>query len=193
MKIYLIEYDTKYDCSIEVDCDDDTRSEFTRQFSGKETESYLDKWNPPPCYHLDSIPAPETFLSCYHILSFGFYDTLLTDKALISLLEAYGEILPIPCTDSDRTVYQYHCMNCIGSISELIVHSEDAMWKAMVDSEKISFRKSQMPECGLFWLGGYSTRLYTVENEELGIENNFKMLCEARGYTGLKFTEIKLI
>jgi hypothetical protein len=192
MKIYSIQYDTKYDCSIEVDCDDDTRFAFTRKFSGKETESYLDKWNPPPCYHLDSIPAPETFLSCYHILSFGFYDNLLTDKALISLLEAYGEILPIPCTDSERTVYQYHCMNCIGNKSELILDAEAAKY-ARTNRDKITFRKDQMPNRGLFWLNPMSTFLFTVENEELGIENNFKMLYDARGYTGLDFVEAKLI
>jgi hypothetical protein len=193
MKIHLIEYDTKYDCSLEVDCDDDTRRKFTRQFDGQEMKSYLEEWNPPPCYHLDSNPAPETFLSCYHILSFGFYDTLLTDKGLITLLEAYGEMLPIPCSDSDKTVYQYLCMNCIGSDSEFVVHQEDALWKAMVYPEKISFRASQIPDQGLFSLSPHTTRLYTVENEELGIGHNFKMLCEARGYTGLTFTEIKLI
>lgn len=192
MKIYSIQYDSKYDCSIEVDCDDKTRFKFTNQFFRKELESYLDKWNPPPCYHLDANPAPETFLSCYHILSFGFYDTLLQDKALINLLKSYGEILPIPCSDSERIVYQYHCMNFFGNSEELILDKEASLYPKSC-RDKIVFRKDQMPDRGLFWLSPGSTFLYTVENEELGIENNFKMLCDVRGYTGLDFVEAKLI
>lgn len=193
MKIYSIGYDSKYDCTIDVDCDDDARRKFTRQFNGKETDSYVEKWNPPPCYHLDGEPGIATFTLCYHTLSFAFYDAILEDKVFIKLLETYGEILPVACSDSERTVYQYHCMNCIGSNADYIEHQEKELWRALVDPEKMAFRKSQIPDRGLFWLSPNTTHLYTVENEELGVEHNFKMLYDARGYTGLVFTEIKLI
>jgi hypothetical protein len=192
MKIYSIQYDSKYSCSIDVDCDDATQFNFTNQFFRKETESYLDQWNPPPCYHLDNEPMVSTFTTCYHILSYAFYDTLLQDTELIKLLEAYGEILPIPCSDSEKAVYQYHCMKCIGNREELILDKQASLYPRS-SRDKIVFRKDQMPDRGLFWLSPSSTFLYTVENEELGIEHNFKMLYEARGYTGLDFVEAKLI
>jgi hypothetical protein len=193
MKIYAIQYDSKLKCSLEVDCDEKTLFAFCNQFFRKNTESYLEKWNPPPCYHLDGEPGWSTFTGCYHILSYAFYDDLLKDRDLINLFEAYGEILPIPCSDSERTVYQYHCMNCLGRDDDFVVHNETAIWKATCYPDKMSFRKSQMPDRGLFWLDPSKTNLYTVENEELGIEHNFKMLYESRGYTGLIFSEIKLI
>lgn len=193
MKIYAIQYDSKYNCSIDVDCDDDTNFNFTNQFFRKETESYLDRWNPPPCYHLDGKPGVATFTLCYHTLSFAFYDALLEDEVLIKLLKMYGEILPVECSDSERTVYQYHCMSCLGSGADFVQHQEKALWMALSTPEKMAFCKSQIPDRGLFWLSPSTTDLYTVENEELGVEHNFKMLCDTRGYTGLKFIEIKLI
>jgi hypothetical protein len=193
MKIYSIKYDSKYDASIDVDCDEKIYFKFCNQFFGKESESYLEKWNAPPCYHLDDKPAVADFFGCFHILSYGFYDALLADKELINLFKYYGELLPIRCSDSERTVYQYHCLNCIGNNEDLIIHGEKEVWMVLSEPSKMAFRKSQMPDRGLFWLSPSRTALYTVENEELGIEHNFKMLYESRGYTGLIFTEIKLI
>jgi hypothetical protein len=74
-----------------------------------------------------------------------------------------------------------------------LILDEEASKYPSSTRHKIVFRKDQMPDRGLFWLSPSSTFLYTVENEELGIEHNFKMLYEARGYTGLDFVEAKLI
>jgi hypothetical protein len=192
MKIYSIQYDSKYKASMDFDCEETIYFDFANLFFRKELESYLDKWNPPNCYHLDGEPGLATFTGCFHFLSYAFYDTLISDIEMIALLEKYGEILPIPCSDNDRTVYQYHCMNCLGKRRELILDDEAAKYPSS-NRDKIVFRKDQMPDRGLFWLRPDQTFLYTVENEELGIEHNFKMLYEARGYTGLDFVEAKLI
>jgi|LakMenE18May11ns_1017448.scaffolds.fasta_scaffold9767655_2 hypothetical protein len=193
MKIYSIHYDARLKASLDVDCEEKLYFEFANQFFRKEAESYLSKWQPPNCYHLNQNPKIATFTGCFSFLSYAFYDTLLEDKEMMHIFQSYGEVLPISCSDSDRIVYQYHCMNCLGKSADLVVHQEKETWMALSDPNKMSFRQSEIPDRGLFWLRPGTTALYTVENEELGMEHNFKMLYDARGYTGLAFTEIKLI
>lgn len=192
MKIYSIQYDKKFTKGVDLDCEEKVIFDFTNQFFRKETESYMSKWNTPACYHLKDNPLLRNFFSCHHFLSYAFYDELREDTELMNLFNSYGEILSIPCSDSQRIVYQYHCMNCIGKSAEFILDKEASMY-SMSCRDKIVFREDQMPDRGLFWLRPNETFLYTVENEELGIENNFKMLYDARGYTGLDFVEAKLI
>ena len=175
------------------DCDENTLFAFANQFYRKEKESYKDVWNPPPRYHLNDNPVKQTFFNAFSFMSCAFYDSLLVDEELMKIFQSYGELLPIPCSDSDTILYQYHCMNCLGKSDDFVEHNEKETWMALSDTAKMSFRKEQMPDRGLFWLSPGRTALYTVENEELGIEDNFKMLYEARGFTGLMFTEIKLI
>jgi hypothetical protein len=179
-------------CALDIDCAEKEHFSFANQFFRKETESYKSLWTPPSVYHLNENPTKQTFFGAYSFMNYAFYDTLLEDKALINLFETCGEILPIPCSDSEKTVYQYHCMKCIGDRRELILDEEAAKYPSS-SRDKIVFRKDQMPDRGLFWLSPGSTFLFTVENEELGIKHNFKMLYEARGYTGLNFVEAKLI
>jgi hypothetical protein len=192
MKIYSIDYKPLTKPVMNHDCDDETLFQFSNQFFGKERESYSSLWKPPSRYHLNDNPVNQTFFNAFAFASFAFYDVLLEDKDLVTLLESFGELLSIPCSDSDKTIIQFHCMRCIGNNNEMILDREAAMYPTSTRN-KIVFRKDQMPDRGLFWLSPSKKFLYTVENEELGLEHNFKMLYEARGYTGLDFVEAKLI
>lgn len=174
------------------DCDFETLFQFCNQFFRKETESYSNIWMPPSRYHLDENPVKQTFFNAFSFANFAFYDSLLKDEFLVKFLELYGELLPIPCSDSDKTIIQFHCMNCIGKNIEIIQDKEAAMYPTSTRN-KIVFRKDQMPDRGFFWLSPSQNFLYTVENEKFGAEHNFKMLYDARGYTGLDFVEAKLI
>lgn len=192
MKIYSIDYKSLTKPVMNHDCDDETLFQFSNQFFRKERETYLNLWKPPSRYHLNQNPVKQTFFNAFYFANFAFYDGLLEDKSLVKLLESYGELLSIPCSDSDKTIIQFHCMRCIGNNNEMIIDKEAAMYPTS-SRDKIAFNKDKMPDCGLFWLSPSNNFLYTVENEELGMEYNFKMLYDARGYTGLDFVEAKLI
>ena len=191
-KLYSIQYDPKLKPDLNVDCDDDALFMFRNSLGGDAKFRYEKKWHPPSFYHLNNNPAKTTFFGGMHFLCFAFYESLLHDQSLINILKSSGEILPAACSDSDKIVYQYHCTNCIGSQRDFFKSERMAVY-ATVYRNEIEFSEAQIPQRGLFWLSPNERFLYTVENQELGIEHNFKMLYDARGYSGLDFVEAKLI
>ena len=190
MKVYAIIYDPKSLSHLENDCDEDTMLRFTRSFYKKRDKTYRELWQPPPFYHCNAYPIDVTFFYSSHIASFTFYSKLLADKSMMELFVNSGEILPIMLSESKEIAHVFHCMNRVGSEKEILEYIPDSI---QLNRDRIIMKKSMIPDRGIFWLSPLETFLYTIENEKLGIEHNFKMLYDARGYTGLDFVEVKLI
>ena len=186
MKVYAITYDYKSLHCLSQDCYENDLIDFSIKLPRNHAESYHDMWHPPDFYHEKDNPILDTFFASFFKAKFTFYDELFADQEMIQLLQSYGEILPLPLSDSDKKAYVYHCMNTIKNEKEaLLVHTGPK--KHLLEK---TMSKEKIPSRGLFLI--YPS-LYTVENEELGVESNFKMLYDARRYTGLEFVEMKLV
>ena len=186
MKVYAITYEYKSLHRLSQECYEEDLIAFLLKLPRNYAESYYDMWHPPEFYRQKDNPILNTFFASLSTTKFTFYEELLADQEMIQLLQSNGEILPLPLSDSDKKAYVYHCMNTIKNEKEaLLVHTGPK--KHLLEK---TMSKEKIPSRGLFLI--YPS-LYTVENEELGVESNFKMLYDARRYTGLEFVEMKLV
>lgn len=191
-ELYVLNHPPKYPGTLMQDCDYNDLQKNYPHCKGAYTdnrERFLPKWKPVPMYHkYESYPAKYTLFSALYVpVKFAFYECLLEDEVFIKLLERYGEILPFDCNDSEQKIYGFHCMREIGYTQEFIIEEQSRPRKI---DDRI-YNKKFLPDSGLFTFGN-DVQLYSMENSDLPIEENFVALCQQRGYTGFVFGRKKL-
>lgn len=144
-------------------------------------------WKCVPVYHkFEDYPAKFTFFSASISLEFCFYEDVIINKTFINFLERYGEILPLECADSPKKVYGYHCNKQIGSTKDYLTETSSEFYSLR------QFKRELLPQQGIFTFSN-DIGIYSAENPNFPIENNFMELIERGSYTGLEFKKVNCI
>lgn len=143
-------------------------------------------WTPPEVY----IRNPKLKRGNFIFLTVGalVFDEVARD-ALAHLLEASGEILPLPC--GDETLFLLNVLDCVDALDEA-----RTKWKKNEHSGARTgigvheFYENRIPEVPLFKIPQTSRAdIYTCSGLK-DPDDEFKSAYEAAGFTGLIFDHV---